>query len=122
MEKWNAEELWSKYQTGKATDEEKAIVERWYNNIDGPVPDHERQMQAMKMVAARLPINRPGAKIIRFWYGIAAAIILVSAVGLYLFHAVHYGPRRQAGQYAAGIKPGALAVKRLYTNIAQAKQ
>lgn len=107
MEKWNAEELWDKYQSGKATEEEKAIVERWYNSIDGPAPGHQEQMQAMKMVAAKLPQNRSGRTAIRLWYSIAAAIILVIAVGVYFFHPVDHGAHRQAGQDAADIKPGA---------------
>jgi len=100
MEKWNAEELWNKYLSGKATDEEKAIVERWYNNIDGQAPDHQQQMQAMKMVAAKLPHNRPGGTVTRFWYGIAAALILISAAGVYFFHSVQDDAHRQEKQYA----------------------
>lgn len=119
MKKKSAAELWDKYQTNQISDEEKAIVESWYNTIDGPTPSHQQQMRAMKQVAGRLPLHQPGAAVIRLWSGIAAAIVLVIAAGLYYMHLKNPNTVNQNGQYTAHIKPG---TNNAYLTLSNGKQ
>lgn len=94
-----AEELIEKYKAGNCTDEEKAIVESWYLNFSkaGEELSPVQLEEATDRIWDRLGIHdAEEAPIKKFvlWPRIAvaaaaAAVLLVSAVGLYIFNNNH---------------------------------
>lgn len=87
MDKLKAQELINKYLEGKATSEEKLLLERWYNHeIDQaePMSGQVDFDDIEQKLLSRLPIHQH--KTTRLYYRIAGvAAVLLIITGLYLF-------------------------------------
>ena len=89
MENKDAIELLKKYQAGKCTEKEKALLETWYlhrgseNEMDMPVDALERLLDE---VWESLPVHQPAKTNVRPFYIIraaAASVLLLLSVGAY---------------------------------------
>jgi transmembrane sensor len=90
MTKRRIEDLLDRYNNGTVTEEEKALVESWYNRFPppGPGPDlgHLKQDQKESLERLLAGIGNRGDKSIGPWYTAAAAIlVLFTAFGIYHF-------------------------------------
>ncbi|MGZ3751976.1 MAG: FecR family protein [Mucilaginibacter sp.] len=88
MTKKRIENLLDRYNNGNVTEEEKALVESWYNRFTppgpGPDPEHLKQDQKESLERLLAGIGDRGHKRIGPWYIAAAAIlVLFTAFGIY---------------------------------------
>lgn len=88
MTKKRIEDLLDRYNNGNVTEEEKALVESWYNHFTppgpGPDPKHLKQDQKESLQRLLADIDNRGHKRIGPWYTAAAAIlVLFTAFGIY---------------------------------------
>lgn len=92
MTKQEVKVLLQKYEQGRCTPEENAMVENWYSNLVSKTedmqhePDYDRWYAQIKH---RLPVEEPISQTskLSLWSGIAAAasVVLVIGAGFYLF-------------------------------------
>lgn len=89
MDSIQAKKLLAKYTEGKCTPEEKALVERWYQNLaDGqeipeitsdPAIQREKSLQAIKKEIGKQTKLR--------YFSVAASILFALSIALYLYYA-----------------------------------
>ena len=92
MQKKNADELLKKYLSGTCSEEERALLEEWYQELDTSAPAMTRQeIQAMKDETWKTVAPSGGSvRRFRFWYpAIAAAIVAVVLAVSALFFGRH---------------------------------
>jgi len=115
MTKKRVEDLLDRYNSGKATEDEKALVESWYNHFtppasgEGPDPEHLKQDQQDSLKHLLSEINHRRSKGIGPWYTAAAAVLVIfTALGIYHFIAdkKNRQPKYTAKTPARDIAPG----------------
>jgi transmembrane sensor len=111
MEKQQPEELINKYLSGKATADEKAMLESWYlvhtKNSEDVLPDPEYPLIEQEMWPLIEKKLQPRQKQTRLWprISIAAAIVLVAS-GLYFFNKSNRVNESQQASFIHDIPPG----------------
>jgi len=113
MDNQNAESLLKKYNEGKCSDQEKAIVETWFlmetKNIENQLPEPEHQEVKEKIWLAVMAKNSERIRSIRLWPRIAVAAAIATVVfGASLFYYNQSKVTNQTSQTAvkADIAPG----------------
>ncbi|WP_316814016.1 FecR family protein [Pedobacter heparinus] len=113
-------QLLGKYKAGTATEQETTLVNRWYtaeaarhNMPEGPAePLQEEQLiwnriKAAIPLKAELPVSTRPKKLTDFrWLAIAASLILVFSVGIYVYKNTYSHEASMAKLRAHDIKPG----------------
>ncbi|WP_440133938.1 FecR family protein [Chitinophaga sancti] len=99
-------ELLEKYQAGTISEEEKAILESWYNQEaaakTAAIDDSEVQ-ESLQRIKNRLPLPKQ----VRIWPRLAAAAVLVLLAGASLLYFTHQGHEvKPPLTKAAAIQPG----------------
>ncbi|SKB95318.1 FecR family protein [Sphingobacterium nematocida] len=81
-----AKELIDKYNTGNCTDEERALVESWFEQELGKQPEVQLSAQRLELIKQKMPWI-PKAKIRTFNYrwAVAAAVLLSLAISVYIW-------------------------------------
>lgn len=87
MNKDQAKIIWDKYLQGKASTEEKQLIESWYNHIAAQQDKPQEMINWDRIeadLADRLPLKpaRPRRKLIRLRYISVAAAMLLFAIGI----------------------------------------
>ena len=98
MTKKRIEDLLERYNNGNVTEDEKALVESWYNHFippaSGPDPEHLKQDQKESWQRLSAGIDHHRYRVIRSWHAAAAAVlVLFTALGIY-----HFIPRNKEQQ------------------------
>lgn len=107
MTREEIEDLLDRYNIGKVTEDEKALVESWYNSfipsVSSPDPEHLKQDQKESLKQLLSSLNHNRYKVIGPWYTAAAAVlVLFTAYGIY-----HFTRDRKNQQSAYAVKPAA---------------
>lgn len=108
MENQRAKDLIEKYTDGTATEQERAILNSWYNHRsntmadDLPEPDYDHWGQ---MISSQLP---PSGKTAPGWikYSVAAAIMVIAGAGMFFYKQSDQQIKESARFAATGITPG----------------
>lgn len=91
MELQEFKELFRKYETGTLSEDERRLLEKWYNHYAAEsrsqVDDTELE-ERLKSIAHKIPVRYQPTKIRRMYYRIAAAasILVVVSVSTWLFY------------------------------------
>lgn len=110
MKNTYAKELIEKYQSGEATPEELAVIERWIMlGVVQEVDLSDAELQAdLKEIRSRLPLSE-SRKVTRLWLKVAMAAAGISAIvfGVYLLNPSDRTPGPYTGNYLENdIAPG----------------
>lgn len=110
MEDWQIKELIEKYLEGTLTPEEKGLLESWYSHEAESNPDgisDQEVKESLKRIQARLPLERQESRR-SHWPRIAAAaaIVLVSGVGLFVYIQKQFIQQPIETAYKNDVEPG----------------
>ena len=103
--------LINKYNTGNASDNEKALIEAWYLQFEQksvPQLSIDERQRDLDNIWKKLPVNRSKVKRIHTWYRVAAAAILLAfiSVGIYLAKYQEVKQNKIINEISRTAKPG----------------
>src|SRR5690606_10489804 len=110
-------EIIRRYNSGQATEEERAWLESWYDDIGGPAPDRyneDSRRQVERQLRSRFSMQlprRPGgfSRMVFSLPAAAAAVLLLAILGGGLYYRFHHTkePVNEAARFKNDIAPGA---------------